>query len=374
LTPSPNNRAIIAAAGSRKTQFIIEAARDAPATRRILITTFTVYNCNQIRDRLQRTIGCVPPNVNVQGWFSFLINQAARPYQSALTGQIDYARSLNFKANRPPKIGPAQWPYYYFDGNRDFRPEGVAEFACHANQATSGRVIQRLEMLYDQIYIDELQDLAGFDLDFLDLLFASKMQVTVVGDPRQHTYATNRGPKNSHYRGHAMMEWLNQRSQICLLEERAESWRCNQEICDWADDLYPEFPKTTSRNSERTDHDGVIYLPQSEVPAYVETYKPTVLRWNKTVDTRGLPAQNMKASKGCTFDRVLIFPSGTILKYLKQAPRDPSTLRPLTLATLYVAVTRARHSVAFVVDHEDAASYGQQSLFDDTLYTLRRAS
>ena len=373
MTPSPNNCAIIAAAGSRKTQFIIEAARDALSDRRMLITTFTIANCNQIRDRLQQAAGCVPPNVSVHGWFSFLINQAARPYQSALTGQIDYARSLNFQANRPPKIGPARWRHYYFDGSRNFRPEGVAEFACRANEATGGQVIQRLEMLYDEIYVDELQDLAGWDLNFLDLLFASNIEVTAVGDPRQHTYATNRARTNKQYRGHAMMKWLAKREQICPVKERAKSWRCNQEICDWADDLYPTFPRTTSLNDKRTGHDGITYITPSEVPAYVEAYQPEILRWDKTVDTYGLPAKNMRASKGCTFDRVLIFLPGTLRKYLELEHRDPSTLKPLTLATLYVAVTRARYSVAFVVDTKTAAE-DQQGLFDVTPYILPKAS
>ena len=244
----------------------------------------------------------MPPNVTVSGWLSFLINQAARPYQSALTGQIDYVRSLNFKANRPAKIARADWWYYYFDGKGDFRPEGVAEFACHADQATGGRVIRRLERLYDEIYIDELQDLVGYDLEFLDLLFASKIHVNVVGDPRQYTYATSRTRKNKHYRGHAMMDWLEQRSNICPIEPRTESWRCNQPICDWADALYPEFPATISRNEERTGHDGVFRVAEEDVPEYAETYHPTVLRWNKTIDTHGLAAQNMRASKGCTFE------------------------------------------------------------------------
>ena len=102
MRPSPSNRAVIAAAGSRKTQFIIDEALAAPPDRRILITTYTRENCEQISRRLQQANGCIPPNVQVLSWFGFLMNQAARPYQSAVIGRIDYAGSLNFKgsANR----------------------------------------------------------------------------------------------------------------------------------------------------------------------------------------------------------------------------------------------------------------------------------
>jgi ATP-dependent DNA helicase UvrD/PcrA len=348
--PSPSNRAVIAAAGSGKTEYIIGRALEVPTSQRVLITTYTRYNCDQIFGRIQTANGCTPPHVCVQGWFSFLINQAARPYQSSVTGEIDFVKALNLKANRPQGIARANWRNYYFDPNGDFRPEGVSEFACQANEATGGRVIRRLEALYDEIYIDEFQDLAGYDLEFLDLLFASKIRVTAVGDPRQHTYRTNRSRKNKQYKGHTMLDWLERRAGTCEIEHRTESWRCNQAICDWADALYPELPKTTSRNQARTGHDEVVLLAQDDVPVYREKFNPTILRWNRKTNTLGLPAMNIGVSKGSTFDRVLIFPTKPMLQYIKSGDPDALAARE----HLYVAVTRARHSVAFVVSRKEA--------------------
>jgi DNA helicase II / ATP-dependent DNA helicase PcrA len=348
--PSRSNRAIIAAAGSLKTQFVIDEALAASAGQRVLITTYTRENCDQITRRLGQANGCVPPNVSVLGWFTFLMNQAARPYQSVITGRIDYARSLNFKGSRfrlTPRAKPLQ---YYFDSNGDFYRDGVAEFAIHADKATGGRVIKRLQALYHELYIDELQDLAGYDLEFLDLLFASSMRVTVVGDPRQHTYSTNQASKNKQYRGDSIVDWLNQRRAICPIELRTESWRCNQEICDWADAIYPELPPTASRNPDRTGHDGVFLLAAEDVPKYITKYNPTILRWDKRADTLGLQAMNIGVSKGSTFDRVLIFPTRPITQYLMT--RDHTRLK--ARERLYVAVTRARYSVAFVVDRKIA--------------------
>ena len=56
--PSPRNRAIIAAAGSLKTQYIIDEALAAPAGQRVLITTYTRENCDQIVRRLCQANGC----------------------------------------------------------------------------------------------------------------------------------------------------------------------------------------------------------------------------------------------------------------------------------------------------------------------------
>ena len=75
-----------------------------------------------------------------------------------------------------------------------------------------------------------------------------------------------------------MLDWLQRRVGVCAIENRAESWRCNQSICDWADALYPELPKTSSRNQMYTGHDEVVLLAQDDVPTYVEKFSPTVLR------------------------------------------------------------------------------------------------
>jgi DNA helicase II / ATP-dependent DNA helicase PcrA len=64
----------------------------------------------------------------------------------------------------------------------------------------------------------------------------------------------------------------------------------------------------------------------------------------------GLPAMNIGVSKGSTFDRVLIFPTKPMLKYIKS--KDLAALP--APERLYVAVTRARYSVAFVVSPKDA--------------------
>ena len=352
MRPSPDNRAIIAAAGSRKTQMIIDEALAAPPGKRLLITTYTRENCDQISRRLHHGNGCIPPNVHVLSWFSLLMNQAARPYQSAITGRIDYGRSLNFKPN-PNIYASKKHPLsYYFDRKGDFYRDALADFVVEANRRTSGSVIRRLERMYDVIYIDELQDLAGYDLDILDLLFASTLQVTIVGDPRQPTYSTNQSNRNKKYRGERIADWFRERAEAkaCALDERTESWRCNQKICDWADALYPDMPRTVSRNDARTGHDEVVYLAREDVQSYMEKFQPRVLRWSRLTDTQDLPAMNVGLSKGSTFDRVLIFPPGTIAKYL--VTKDLSKLK--ARAHLYVAVTRAKHSVAFVVDRKHA--------------------
>ncbi|MGI5213418.1 UvrD-helicase domain-containing protein [Plantactinospora sp. CA-290183] len=349
MPSAAGNRAVIAAAGSRKTQLIIDAALADP-TRRTLITTYTEENLAQIRRRLAEATGLVPAHITTMPWFTFLLREAARPFQASLTGRIDDIRSLNFHGSRSRFVRRENVLPYYFDRHGGMYRDGVTDFVCRADDASAGAVVRRLAAMYDNIYIDEFQDLVGYDVDFVDKLFASTMSVTVVGDPRQHTFATNNGPRNKKYRGAGILDWFHRPQMTCELEIRAESWRCHQVICNWSDRLFPNMPPTTSRNHCETGHDGVFKIAEEDVHAYVAKYDPKVLRDRVTTPTLGLPAMNIGLSKGSTYDRVLIFPTQPMRKYLKTA--DLAALRAPD--RLYVAVTRAKHSVTFVVNRQEA--------------------
>ncbi|MEU9025743.1 UvrD-helicase domain-containing protein [Actinomadura sp. NPDC048394] len=339
---SHNNRAIIAAAGSRKTQHIVDQVLADPH-QHSLVTTYTTENLTELRSRLSIEHGVPPAHVDARGWLTFLLNECARPYQEAVFGEVGLIGSLHFDRDnrRVPKSDSER---YYLDSNKDVYRDKLSDLVCTANTASGGLVVNRLAGIYDHIYIDEVQDLAGYDLELLDLLFASPIAVTLVGDPRQGTYSANDSNRNRRYRRGGITDWFKERTDRCFVEEHTTSYRCNQQICDFADALYPDLPRTLSKNNDLTGHDGIFYIRPAEVTAYVERYQPTVLRHSRRTDTQGLTAMNFGQSKGQTFDRVLIFPTAPMKTYL--AKRDPAQAGDL--AKFYVALTRARHSVAFV--------------------------
>lgn len=342
--PSGANRAVIAAAGTGKTELILEEAL-GPGERRVLVTTFTDENQRHIRARLQQRLGVIPSSIDVMGWFTFLINQAARPYQSAVTSEVGRLGALNFVGKAPRHVAKTN-SAFYLDRNNDIYRDRVSDFVCQANELSDGLVIARLENVYSHVLIDEFQDLGGYDLDFVESLFRSNIDVTVAGDLRQHTYSTNANQRNKKYRGEGLLDWLKERSDLCDLEVWNESGRCCQPICDFADQLFPDFLPTASANKEAAEHSGVFIVRPEDVPAYVDRWNPQVLRHQRKSRTMGLPAMNFGVSKGRTFDRVLIFPTGPMLNYLRAG--DLSKLKDKS--RFYVAVTRARHSVAFVTE------------------------
>jgi len=339
------NKVVIASAGSRKTTSLVEAAL-AVRDGNVLLTTYTTENVDQICAYLVKRKGFIPKNITILSWFGFLLQDGVRPYQNHITarGRIP---TINFTA-APDRYTPkTNADKYFLTANDAIYRDRVSDFICSCDDRSGGLVVRRLEKIYETIFIDELQDFAGYDLTFLEKLFNSTISVIAVGDPRQATFSTNNSAKNSRFKKRNIVEWINdgKAKNLFTVEERAECYRSNQAICDFADALFPTLPKTISKNIEVTGHDGVFCIGSSEVADYVSLRQPVVLRHNKTTDTMSLPALNIGLTKGRTYDRVLIFPTEPMKKYLRSKKLGDAG----DLAKLYVGVTRAKYSSTFVV-------------------------
>src|SRR3546814_13970987 len=99
MSSAVTNSAILAAAGSRKTEYVVDSAL-AVNGGRVLIATYTNENQRQIVQRIEQKAGSVPPHISVVGWFSFLIAQCAKPYQRARVGEFVLINGLNFIGSR----------------------------------------------------------------------------------------------------------------------------------------------------------------------------------------------------------------------------------------------------------------------------------
>ena len=203
------------------------------------------------------------------------------------------------------------------------------------------------------MFIDEFQDLAGWDLEVIRMLLQSGIRVTLVGDPRQHIYSTNPSQKNKQYLGINLVDLVKkwERDGLCSLEHMAATYRCNGQICEFSNALWPGMDAMTPLRNDTTDHDGVFLVAQNLVKEYIERFRPQVLRHDRRAETYGCEALNFGLAKGLEFKRVLIVPTGPIKKYL-----ESGTLSHVEKSRdrLHVAVTRAWHSVAFVYDGDSA--------------------
>ncbi len=344
-----NNKIVIASAGGRKTSALVEDALNNQESS-ILVTTYTRENLGTINEYIYRKNGYIPKNLSVSSWFSFLLMEGIRPYQQNIIPKVRI-NSIDFDHEPIPRRGITKsgQPGDYFLSNQKYiYQDRVTDFICYCDDKTNGAVIKRLEKIFDQIYIDEMQDLSGWDLTFVEKLLDSSIMITLVGDPRQSTYYTNKSRKNKSQKGLNIANWARdlESKNKCVVEEWCNCYRSNQEICDFADELFPELPRTKSLNNEITGHDGIFLIKPNEVSDYINRFAPKILRYDRRNNAMGYPAMNIGVSKGKTFDRILIFPTGPMKKYMKT--RDLASAGNIT--KFYVAITRAKYSVALVID------------------------
>ncbi len=380
-----NNKLVIAAAGSGKTTMLVKEALSIKGET-ILIATYTESNKNEIINKITKEAGSVPPNITVITWFSFLLKHGVRPYQSVFNQSL-HDKEIGFYLTNAPsgaklnENGEAiknsfgykiywtekdNFKRYYFTSDYKIFSDKISRFVFETNKKSKGAVFNRITSIFDNIYIDEVQDLAGFDLEIIKLLFKAKSNIVLVGDPRQVTYKTHHTNKHKEYSNGKIRNFAESEKKLgktikCEVDTTTlkNSHRNNQQICDYSSKLYPSLPSIGSCNCEKcqtvAEHQGVFIVPKDNVERYLSTYNPVQLRWNAStkVDEQ-YSALNFGESKGMTMERVLIYPTQKMIEWIKNNRFDDDFVE--ARAKLYVALTRATCSSAIVMDDcEDIA-------------------
>ncbi len=365
-----DNKLIVAAAGSGKTTFLVEEALKI-GDERVLITTYTESNAEEIRQRFIRKHGCVPSNVVIMTWFSFLITHGVKPFQGGLfnyqvAGMVLVAQRSGLKyvnnVGKPVYWGEADFDRYYFDRRRNVYSDKLPKLVIRCNKVSGDAVVDRISRIFPNVFVDEVQDLAGYDLDILAVFARSAIRLLMVGDPRQVTYLTHHELRHRQYAQGGisafMREKLPKKVSVEIDEETLRnSHRNNQELCVVSSRLYPELPVSRACNcavcrASPERHLGLFIVRKADFAHYLSKVRPMQLRDN--ISSAGVdpnfPAMNIGASKGRGFDHVVILPTKPMRDWLKNSDTQ---LKPQSRAKFYVALTRARHSVAVAMNWND---------------------
>ncbi len=358
------NKLIISAAGSGKTTLLVKEALeilDDP----VLITTFTEANEQEIRSKFIEINGYIPKNVTIQTWFSLLIKHGIKPYQSVLfdfhvNGMLLVNKQSGFRYKTPKGFpvfwGESNFNQYYFTDNKKIYSDKLSKLVIKINEKSEGKIIDRLINIYPNIFIDESQDLAGYDLDIIRLLSESPVNLIMVCDPRQVTYLTHNESKYRKYRNGLLEEFIKDKCSNINFEidnhTLSHSHRCNEKICVYSNKLYSTFKPCFSAQDSVTGHDGIFLVKNTNIKKYLETYNPVQLRWNSLTKNINLKytVNNLGLSKGLSFDRVLIYPTSDMIKWMKNHDHKFSDE---ARAKFYVGLTRARYSVGIVCEEND---------------------
>lgn len=368
----------MAGAGTGKTQKILSMAEPEIAHgSAVLVITYTIKNQCEIKKRFIEKYGRASHNFDVKGLFSFYLEDLVRPYQQVLSDiRIE---NVEF-TNRDPHLIQNGMSYKKIIGKKEdddynkklfLTPDMkraytyyLAKLACQISKNTGYLPEKRLEKIYKHIYFDEVQDLIGWDYEVLKILSEETyLPITCVGDFRQTVYTTvtpgNKPPKSSYEKRKYFLEKLNFTAM-----DLKDNYRCVQAICEVAAEVHgSDFTICNSKVDECAvaknvkQHMGVFSVVKSNLDKYIKKYDPVVLRWNKNIKVDNLSEvvkyYNFGECKGLSFDRVLIYPTENMKGFVFHG-HGKKTLSEEVKNKLYVAITRARYSVAFIIDDKDS--------------------
>jgi hypothetical protein len=323
-------RIIQAVAGSGKTTYLIDLLEDNGIP--IAIITFTVVNHQVLNDKIREKFdGRIPDNIHIFTLFQFLYNFCLTPY-----------------LNEPPKgLNFDRVAYYntaYQDSIGRFYKDRLSKYILEPSHDIP--YLSRISRYFAKIYIDEVQDLTAYDLDWLLSLSQSTADILCVGDFYQKTFqSSNAGNKNKKANSD-FSEYKKKFSsagfsidEITLIK----SWRCSEETCNFVREKLGVVIE--SANPEH-----------SKVPFLIEDENEISQIWNDSSIPKLFYRENYKfdctnslnwgESKGSTFSDICVILNLTIMKMLTND--NWADIKAETKAKFYVAMTRARGQVYFV--------------------------
>lgn len=368
------NELWIAGAGSGKTNKIITDAIDViKGGGRVLVVTYTINNQAELRARFVKEFGSTSEYFVVKGLFSFYLDDMVRPYQNKIFP--DRITTIFFTESNPhlrlgsnysiPGRGEelenkAINPLHYLTPCKTMVYSGLlAKLATRISKKTKNAPANRLKEIYQKVFFDEVQDLIGWDYEVISYLNkVMTNSICCVGDFRQTIYSTTFGHKKPDIPQDKINYFVNKLKFV--KHTMPTNRRCIQEICDLSDTTHlGMYEKTVSEVTdiprEFAHHYGIFIVRRSQLSDYLAAFRPQVLRWSSNTGSKYIPANlscyTFGSSKGLGFDRVLIILSDKHLKFISgdttvfnQDKTDTSRNK------LYVAITRARYSLAFLVE------------------------
>ena len=274
-------------------------------------------------------------------------------------------------------IFPVYWPEenienHYFSPKMEIYSDKIAKFAVKSNKLNNNLVIQRIKSLYDYIFIDEIQDMAGYDFELISNFMKLGIKVIMVGDPRQSTLQTHYDGKYKKYSGYNIKNFfVDHCKDICYVDEKTlnTSHRCNYEIIKIANSLYPEFIDSGTDFEEKSVLNGLFFIHKNDVGKFLQTITPVALRYDKRYYSGDLITYNIGKSKGLEFDNTLLYLTKNMIQWFL----GDSQIEGKTKSSLYIALTRSRFSCTIVLNDDKYLSRLQKFEFNGVnLYKLKK--
>lgn len=331
-----DKRLILAVAGSGKTTYIVNSLSKE---KKSLIVTYTTANYENLKLKIiEKYENYLPENIVLMTYFQFIYSFCYKPFLSDLVK----AKGIWYESNENLYCKKENMDFFITE-NRYLYSNRIAFLI--EQKGYLFEVKKRLEKYFDEFIIDEIQDIAGRDFEFLKNIMDVNINMLFVGDFYQHTFDTSRdGIINKNL-------YNDLSSYISIFENKGfsidkstlvKSWRCSKNICEFVTDKMH-----ITINSNRNDSTIIsLITDDKEKESILSDNKIIKLHYNKS-DQFGICHKNWGQTKGedCYDDVCIILNDNTYKHFNNNNLYD---LPQSTKNKLYVAITRAHKNVFFV--------------------------
>lgn len=327
---------VFAVAGSGKTSHLVASLDEM---QRFLVVTYTESNHDNLRSKIIQRFGYFPANITLFTYFKFLHGFCYRPFLRSKKN----TKGVTFKL-------PPRFPQYELTDDRRYVSSSgrlyanrLAKFIDQSNLV--GAVLARMEKYFDVFFVDEVQDFAGHDFNFLLAISAARMEATFVGDFFQHTFDTSRDGNvnvNLHNDFNAYRAKFKSAKLKVDTDSLKKSRRCSKSVCDF-------ITEKIGISIEAHDDRKSLVRYEDEPAAVLALYNDpeTVKLFYEEHHKYACYSQNWGASKGVDryHDVCVVLNPANVKAWRSGSFRD---INAKTRNKLYVACSRARGNLTFV--------------------------
>lgn len=327
-----DKRVIFAVAGSGKTTYIINKL---DLDKKSIIITYTNNNYFNLKTGIIKKFGYLPENIKIYTYYSFLHSFCYKPF---LSDELK-TKGINFEIpfNRFIKSSSIQ---YFIDKNKRLYSSRIAKLLIDLNIVED--INLRLSKYFDNLFIDEVQDFASNDFNFLTLLVNSNMNILFVGDFYQHTFDTSRDGTTRKSLHDEFSKYQNEFSKSGLtvdLTTLNKSWRCSPTICNYITENLG-----IKLESHKEDETEIIIIDNLEQAIAIHSNTEIVKLFYKEHYKYNCFSRNWGDSKGEDkyFDVCVVLNNTTNQKFKQNKLNE---LPPTTTNKFYVALSRTKNNL-----------------------------
>lgn len=329
-----DKRVIFASAGSGKTTFIVNSLS---YEKRSLIITYTTNNYNNLAMKIANKFnGTWPENITLMTYFQFLYQFCYKPFLS----DKYKTRGLIFNQSLLPRYATQTQKQFYMSSDNYL-------YSCRLslllNTYLADKIKNRIVRYFDEFIIDEVQDIAGRDFDFLETLMGTEISMLFVGDYYQHTYDTSRDGNVNCSLFNDFTTYESRFISKGVISDKLtlkNSWRCGPKICDY---ISTKLGIAIASNKP-SDNSEVFFISDPTEQARILS-DPSIIKLNYQKSyIYGPDHRNWGDTKGeDKYENVCVILNKTTADLHRLDKLY--NLKPNTRNKLYVAITRAHGNV-----------------------------